>query len=142
MTRTYRKWDSMIARCYRPSHPAYKYYGAKGIQVCQQWRHSFKAFLSDMGEAPGGYWIDRIDNTKGYEPGNVRWVTPSESAKNRKQREQVAGSIRQQARQAGVSYGLVINRMVRGWTIEQALTIPIQSRGGMKHFDKKRLGLI
>lgn len=94
-----------------------------------------------MGEAPDGYWIDRIDNTKGYEPGNVRWVTPTESAKNRKRRPQIDGSIRHRARLAGVDYNLVINRMRRGWTINQALSIPVQPLGAMKLFDRNRLGL-
>ena len=140
ITRTYRKWDSMIGRCQRPSHPAYSYYGGRGVTVCDRWRE-FAYFQQDMGECPDGLWLDRIDNGKGYEPGNCRWVTPKESAVNRKQRQQVPGSIRQLARAAGMPYPRVIQRMRMGWTKEQALTVPVQKRGGMTHFKKKQYGI-
>lgn len=141
LSRSYRKWDSMIGRCYRASHPAFKYYGAAGVTVCDRWRHDAGAFLADLGEPPVGRWLDRIDNAKGYEPGNCRWVTPKESAANRKPRSQVPGSIRQLARAAGLPYQRVIQRVRRGWTLEHALTIPVQPRGAMTDFDKRRLGL-
>lgn len=129
MTRTYRKWDSMKGRCYRKTHPAWPWYGAKGITVCDRWKDSFQHFLSDMGECPDGYWIDRIDNTKGYEPGNCRWVTPKESAANRKPRSQVEGSMRQMARKAGLPYYCVYQRMRSGlWTLDEALKTPVKSR--------------
>lgn len=140
-TRTYRKWSSMKARCYRPSHPAFEYYGGRGITVCDRWRDDYQAFLADMGEAPPGYWIDRIDIHRGYELGNCRWVTPAESAKNRRPRQQIPGSLRQLARAAGLPYMLVYLRIQRGWTRDQALSIPKQSKGGMKRSDKVRLGL-
>jgi len=141
ITRTYRKWDSMIARCHRPSHPAFKYYGGRGITVCDKWRNDFSAFLADMGEAPPGLWLDRIDNAKGYEPGNCRWVTPSESARNRRPRPQVPGSIRQRARVAGMDYVRVIQRVAMGWPLDKALTVPIQKPGGMSHAKREQYGL-
>jgi hypothetical protein len=112
--------------------------------VCERWSGcgGYERFLDDMGEAPEGMWLDRVDNGKGYEPGNCRWVTPKESARNRKQRGQVEGSIRQRCRAVGMPYVQVIQRIHRGWSVEQALSIPIQKRGGMTHFDKKRLGLM
>jgi hypothetical protein len=142
MTRTYRKWDSMIGRCHRTSHPNFAYYGGRGVVVCDRWRESFSNFLADMGEAPDGLWLDRIDNAKGYEPGNCRWVTPKQSAANRKKRGQVIGSIRQRARAAGLAYQLVIQRVRRGWPIEKALSIPVQPLGGMMRCTKVAFGLI
>ena len=145
MTRTYRKWDSMIARCHRPSHPAFKYYGARGIQVCDRWRADFKAFLADLGEAPEGLWLDRIDNARGYEPGNCRWVTPKQSAANRTGKGGPPinpGSIRQRAKVAGLPYMLVYLRLRRGWSLDKALSIPVLARGGITDYEKRRLGLL
>jgi hypothetical protein len=124
ITRTYRKWDSMLGRCYRPTHPAWPWYGGKGVQVCERWRSSYAHFLADMGEAPAGYWIDRIDTSKGYEPGNVRWVTPKQSAANRKQRGKVPESIKGRALAAGVPYQRVIQRVRAGWSVERAIAEP------------------
>ena len=144
LTRTYRKWASMIARCTNPTHPAYGYYGARGVQVCPQWLASYDQFLQDMGPAPDGHWIDRIDNAKGYEPGNVRWVTPKESAANRAKGGPKINpnSLMQRAKRAGLPYARVVQRVRGGWPIERALSIPIQPPGGMKLATKEEFGLL
>lgn len=129
LSRTYRKWDSMIGRCYRKSHPAYKYYGARGITVCARWRESFQNFLADMGEAPPGLWLDRRNGDKPYEPGNCRWVTPKVSAQNKRQRQPDPGSIRQRAKRAGLDHAIVHNRIARGWALERALNTPKLKKG-------------
>lgn len=81
---TYKSWQSMIARCTLKKHPAYSRYGGAGIKVCDRWRSRFEDFLSDMGERPEGLTLDRIDGSKGYEPGNCRWATYVEQNRNRK----------------------------------------------------------
>lgn len=73
-----------IARCHNPQHGQYKYYGGRGITVCSRWRESFDNFLIDMGVRPEGLTLDRIENDKGYEPGNCRWATRKEQTANRR----------------------------------------------------------
>lgn len=85
-TKTYNTWARMIDRCNNQNHPGYKYYGARGIQVCDRWRYSFENFLADMGEHPAGLSIDRINNDGGYEPGNCRWATSKQQAANKRKR--------------------------------------------------------
>ena len=81
---TYRSWKSMKWRCANTAPKDWKHYGARGIAVCPRWASSFEAFLADMGERPAGKTLDRIDNDKGYEPGNCRWATASEQRRNRR----------------------------------------------------------
>lgn len=74
---TEQAWLGMRGRC--SSNP---YYTGKGIGVCQEWAQDFDAFLRDVGHRPSqDYCLHRIDNEKGYEPGNVAWVTRSEHSK-------------------------------------------------------------
>lgn len=81
-TGTYRSWEKMKARCLCPTDNRYEYYGGRGITICQSWVESFESFLADMGERPPGTSLDRIDNSKGYEPANCRWATREQQMRN------------------------------------------------------------
>lgn len=90
-TPIYTTWEAMHQRCNNIDSQHYQYYGGRGITICQEW-HSFKLFYSDMGDAPKGHVIDRIDPNGNYEKDNCRWVTRSESSYNtRKQKNNTSG---------------------------------------------------
>lgn len=80
---TYNSWLNMRRRCYDEKNNRYKYYGAKGVTVCERWKNSFENFLEDMGKAPDGCSIERINLEEGYNKNNCKWATVKEQANNK-----------------------------------------------------------
>ena len=131
-TPEYRNWSEMIQRCTNDKRNVYHIYGAAGVSVCDRWRDSFEAFFEDMGPRPTiSHSLDRWPNPNGnYEPGNVRWATPKQQARNRSTTLQITRRgqtkcLSEWCEVMGVSYGMARSRIRRlGWTPEQALTTP------------------
>lgn len=81
----YQVYYAMISRCYNSNNQAYKYYGGRGITVCDRWLSSFISFLNDMGKKPGLlYTIERINNDGNYTSDNCKWATAKEQAGNKR----------------------------------------------------------
>ena len=131
-TRTYSSWAGMIGRCENPKNDKYRYYGERGIKVCERW-HSFELFLTDMGERPtSAHSLDRINNDGDYEPSNCRWALQKTQNRNRRSNVFVeyhgeSMCLKDWAQRLGMSYGLLYQRIRRyGWDVEKAFTDPLQ----------------
>ena len=127
---TYRTWGGMVQRCTNPKTPEWKYYGGRGVTVCERWL-KFENFLADMGERPEGLTLDRRKNDGGYSKDNCRWSTHSEQMQNTRQNVVIEIGGRSQClaawcREYKMDQQTVTNRVQRrGVTWEQALKEPV-----------------
>lgn len=121
-TRTYSIWRAMLNRCHLKQHR--KYYSK--VRVTKRWLN-FSNFHADMGDAPDGLTLDRIDNNGNYEPGNCRWATRTIQLRNTRRRIEYEfngkrRSLMEWAEVKGMSYERLRGRIRRGWSFEHALT--------------------
>lgn len=79
--KTYNIWKTMRQRVMNPNCYDYKYYGARGIKICDRW-NDFLNFYADMGDKPAGKSLDRINNQGDYNPENCKWSTQKEQVRN------------------------------------------------------------
>lgn len=131
-TRLHRIWHSMYCRCYYSSTNQYKNYGGKGIKVCEEWKHD-QGFINFYNWAiNNGYddklTLDRIDNEKDYCPENCRWSTPKFQSNHKTNNVYYTyngktQTSKQWCDEYGISQTTLNDRLKRGWTLEQALTI-------------------
>lgn len=127
-TRLYKIWVGIITRCENKNANSYYLYGAKGIQICEEWRKDFETFYN--WSMANGYndtlTIDRIDYSGNYEPSNCRWATNKEQANNKSQNRTyiINGekyTCHQIAEKYNVNYGTFMSRLYRGFTLEEAI---------------------
>ena len=133
----YSTWQHMLRRCYSDYVPEYRYYGARGIRVCERWRVSFADFVKDMGPRPSAlHSIDRYPDKNGnYEPGNCRWATKKEQSRNTRTNNIVEFGGRRMAlaeaiEASGLRTSTVSMRLVRGWPVHAALSLPLGTKYG------------
>ena len=129
-------WVSMRQRCYDSACSSWGNYGARGITVCDEWRDSFEIFWADMRSTwKLGLTLDRIDNESAYNLENCRWATRRQQANNRRTNRVLQTpwgrlTLAQASRRSGILHTTVIQRLKRGLSEGDAVTIPV---GGKKH---------
>lgn len=135
MKKLYGIWLSMKDRCENPKATPYKYYGAKGVKVCDEWSEyeNFKSWSLENGYKQG-LSIDRIDVNGNYCPDNCRWVTRKEQMNNTTRNRIICfngktQTLMQWSEETGIKYATLYNRLGwMGWSVEKALTTPPQKR--------------
>jgi hypothetical protein len=128
---TYTSWALMKDRCVNKNYRRSDRYMGRGITVCKRWQ-GFENFLADMGERPPGLTLDRIDNDKGYFPGNCRWATWTQQQRNKSNNRLLTfrGKTKT-ASEWAEQYGMTMSRLCRrigrdGWPLEKALLTPLK----------------
>lgn len=145
-TKEYHAWAAMVQRCHNPKYHGYARYGGRGIAVCDEWRGSFEAFYEYIGPSPSSnHSVDRIDNGRGYEPGNVRWATWKEQQNNRSSNhvvewQGVSKNVTQWSEDLGIPAYVLIQRLARRLPLEQVFHVgrltANSSRGSSHHRSK------
>lgn len=122
----YTTWEGIHSRCTHRGDTGFKNYGARGVKVCKRWQ-SYELFLEDMGKKPSpAHSIEREDPNGDYEPGNCRWATRTEQARNKRNTVRLThkGETRPMAEWAelrGIKYHTLKKRLAKGWSVERAL---------------------
>jgi len=125
----------MVQRCTDEGHDRYPFYGARGISVCERWRgpFGFDSFMADMGAKPtSSHTIERIDNAKGYEPGNCRWATRREQSRNQSTNRVIEARgesmiLSDWAEKVDIERRTLAWRLDHGWPVERALFTPVKN---------------
>lgn len=125
-TPTHNTWCAMKQRCEYPSGAQFRYYGARGIKVCERWSKSFEAFVADMGMRPKGMTIERNDPNGNYEPSNCRWASIEEQQRNRRstikvELDGITKCVKDWCEEFGINPDRVYGRIRRGVDPRKAL---------------------
>lgn len=135
-TRSYLSWINMRQRCNNHNNPDYKYYGGRGIRVCDRWQESYINFYKDMGDCPAGHTLDKIDNDGDYEPNNCRWADRWLQSNNRsynvlveyKGKKQSLGKWAREIPIDITTKNLYKRVFSRRWDLERAFTQPCRGK--------------
>lgn len=126
-THVYSVWHGMKQRCLNSQAKEYKWYGGRGITICDSWQQSFEAFYADMGDPPSDeHTIERSDVNGNYEPGNCYWATVAEQSVNRRdnvylEHKGIRQTISQWADSLGVPRATMYYRHRQGWTAAEII---------------------
>jgi hypothetical protein len=130
----YTAWAAMIQRCENPKNPGFPNWGGRGIRVCSRWRKSFAAFLADVGSRPDPHFsLERINNERGYYPGNVKWQPRREQTRNTRRVHHLifrgeTHTTWEWAEILGIEQKVIRSRLEKGWPIERILSEPVNIR--------------
>lgn len=130
-------WKGMRNRCLNPKGNDYHHYGGRGITICERW-DDFLLFAQDMGPRPSKlHKIDRIHNNGNYEPENCKWSTQREQMQNTRINHYltvngVTKTLSQWGREIGITPHRIWDRLDRGWTSEEALSVSKKRRGASR----------
>jgi hypothetical protein len=135
----------MIQRCMNPTCREYPLYGARGIKVCDRWLEAlgFVNFLNDLGRQPKRRAsIHRIDNDGHYESGNVVWTNQKTQCRNRRNNHLLTHEGRTQtlaewAEDMGIKPVTLCQRLRKGWSVEEALTVPVKRRKPYEQWSRR-----
>lgn len=133
VSREYNSWANAKNRCYNEACPCYADYGGRGIRMADEWVNDFSAFLQYVGPAPKGTTLDRVDVDGHYAPGNVRWATKKEQARNRRSNRiltvnGVRRTVTEWSEISGIGRSTISARIARGLSAEDALSQPLDRR--------------
>lgn len=139
-------WHDMMGRCHNKKNGRYGSYGGRGITVCERWRGpgGFVNFLADLGPRPSDrHSLNRLDNDGSYCPENCEWSTAKEQQRNMRSNVFLTHGgetlcVAEWAERTGLRWGVIHGRIRKGWSVEDALTIP--SRRGQKVYSRGRRG--
>ena len=124
-------WRDMNRRCKNPNRKDYKWYGARGITVCDEWNQypEFKKWAESHGYADT-LTIDRINPDKGYSPTNCKWATIKEQCNNRRSNHFIEYdgrrlTISKWAEYLNINVNTLKSRIRRGWDIQRAMEVNV-----------------
>lgn len=128
-TPEYQAYRAMLSRCYTPSHTGFKYWGGRGIRVCDRWRNEengLQHFLEDMGPRPAGFSLERIDNDADYTPENCHWIPRGAQARNKRNNRRLTAFGKTMlatdwCRVLNLPLDTLLARLKKGDSIERAL---------------------
>ena len=138
-SKLYTAWENMVQRCTNPKYPQYRYWGGRGIKICDEWLKSapFLEYVLALGWTENcKLEIDRIDNNGNYEPGNVRLVTREQNARNRRvtifaEYNGIKRPLSEWCKILSLPYDTMYNRIGRqGWSATRAFTTPCKQPKG------------
>jgi hypothetical protein len=137
----YGTYKQMMARCFDPSSKKYKFYGGRGISVCDEWKNAesgLQAFIqwADKNGRTAGLELDRIDNSEDYSPGNCRFSNRQTQNRNTRSNTRISFNGEEMLfiecferfGKRDIPYNTAWTRFYKGWSVEDAISKPLQRR--------------